>query len=103
MSQIQIQGGIKVIVPKNLSHSNTLTIYDYFSHDVNILITSNVKKSFERTYNEKNMLMVLPYPGENEQSKWWIKKEIEKLYIVAVLPFFLKKKKKTRLSITIKI
>ena len=38
------------------------------------------------------MLTVLPYPGNSKNAKWWTNKRFEKLYAIAALPFYLKKK-----------
>ena len=93
LSQIDIQGGIKLIMSKSIAKLNVKTVYDYFSHDVDIITINNFKKALEKLSKEKNSLLILPYPGNKEKSKWWTKKEVEKFYAVATLPFFLKKKK----------
>ena len=93
LSQIDIQGGIKLIMSKGIAKFNVKTVYDYFSHDVDIITINNFKKALEKLSKEKNSLLILPYPSNNEKSKWWISKEVEKFYAIAALPFFLKKKK----------
>ena len=93
LSQIDIQGGIKLIMSKSIAKLNVKTVYDYFSHDVDIITINNFKKALEKLSKEKNSLLILPYPGNKEKSKWWAKKEVEKFYAIATLPFFLKKKK----------
>jgi chorismate mutase len=93
LSQIDIQGGIKVIIPKNIGNIDREIIFDYFSHDIKIIETDSIKKALEKTNKEKNILLVLPYPRKNNNLKWWIKKGVENLYIVSALPFFLKKSK----------
>lgn len=93
LSQIDIQGGIKLIMSKGIFKSNINTVYDYFSHNVDIITINNFKKALEKLSKEKNSLLILPYPSNNEQSKWWVSKEVEKFYAIAALPFFLKKKK----------
>lgn len=92
LSQIDIQGGIKLIMSKGIAKFNVKTVYDYFSHDVDIITINNFKKALEKLSKEKNSLLILPYPSNNEKSKWWASKEVEKFYAIATLPFFLKKK-----------
>ena len=93
LSQIDIQGGIKLIMSKGIAKSNIRIVYDYFSHDVDIITINNLKKALEKLSKEKNSLLILPYPRHNEKSKWWVSKEVEKFYAIAALPFFLNKKK----------
>ena len=97
LSQIDIQGGIKVIIPKNIGNINRKIIYDYFSHDIKVIVTDSIKKALEKINRDKNTLLVLPYPRKTNNLKWWIKKGVEKLYIVSALPFFLKKGKQPSL------
>ncbi len=92
LSQIDIQGGIKIIISGSIAKSYIKTIYDYFSHDIEIITINNISKALEKIYNEKNILTILPYPGENKNAKWWTNKRLEKLYAIAALPFYLKKK-----------
>ena len=92
LSQIDIQGGIKIIIPGGIAKSYTKIVYDYFSHDIEIITINNISKALDKVYNEKNILTVLPYPSKNKNAKWWLNKRLEKLYAIAALPFFLKKK-----------
>ena len=93
LSQINIQGGIKLIISRSIAKANIKTIYDYFSHDVDITTINNIKTALEKLTIEENTLLILPYPSNKEKSKWWFNKELEKFYAIAALPFFLKKKK----------
>ena len=102
LSQIDIQGGIKLIMSKGITKSNIRTVYDYFSHDVDIITINNFKKALEKLSKEKNNLLILPYPSNTEKFKWWVSKEVEKFYAIAALPFFLKKKKYPSLVIVSK-
>ena len=92
LSQIDIQGGVKIIISGSIAKSYIKTIYDYFSHDIEIITINNISKALEKVYNEKNMLTILPYPNKNQNVKWWTNKKLEKLYAIAALPFYLKKK-----------
>ncbi len=91
LSQIDIQGGIKIIISNNIFKSYIKTVYDYFSHDIEIIIMNNTSKALEKVYNENNTLAIMPYPRNNLVAKWWINKRLEKLYAIAALPFYLKK------------
>ena len=99
LSQIDVQGGIKLILSNNISNSYIKTIYDYFSHDIEIITVNNTSKALEKVYNGKNILTILPYPSNNKGAKWWTNKRLEKLYAIAALPFFLRKKKSPSLII----
>ena len=102
LSQINVQGGIKLILSINITNSYMKTIYDYFSHDVEIITINSTSRALEKVYNEKNILTILPYPNNNIGAKWWTNKRLEKLYAIAALPFFLKKKKSPSLIIVSK-
>ena len=102
LSQIDVQGGIKLILSNNIANSYIKTIYDYFSHDIEIITMNNTSKALEKVYNGKNILTILPYPSNNKGAKWWINKRLEKLYAIAALPFFLRKKKSPSLIIVSK-
>ena len=102
LSQINIQGGIKLILSNNIANSYIKTVYDYFSHDIEIITMNNTSKALEKVYNGKNILTILPYPSNNKGAKWWTNIQSEKLYAIAALPFFLKKKKLPSLIIVSK-
>ena len=102
LSQIDVQGGIKLILSNNIVNSYIKTIYDYFSHDIEIITMNNTSKALEKVYNGKNILTILPYPSNNTGAKWWTNIQLEKLYAIAALPFFLKKKKLPSLIIVSK-
>ena len=102
LSQIDVQGGIKLILSNNIANSYIKTVYDYFSHDIEIITMNNTSKALEKVYNGKNILTILPYPSNNKGAKWWTNKRLEKLYAIAALPFFLKKKKTPSLIIVSK-
>jgi chorismate mutase len=102
LSQIDVQGGIKLILSNNIANSYIKIIYDYFSHDIEIITMNNTSKTFEKVYNGKNILTILPYPNNDKGSKWWTNKRLEKLYAIAALPFFLRKKKSPSLIIVSK-
>ena len=102
LSQIDVQGGIKLLLSNNIANSYIKTIYDYFSHDIEIITMNNTSKALEKVYNGKNILTILPYPSNNKGAKWWTNKRLEKLYGIAALPFFLKKKKSPSLIIVSK-
>ena len=53
---------------------------------------NNTSKALEKVYNGKNILTILPYPSNNKGAQWWTNKRLEKLYAIAALPFFLRKK-----------
>ena len=92
LSQINIQGGIKFILPKEIKRLFIKTIYDYFSHDIDIINIDNIKTAFKKIKEEKNLLLVLPYPGKNKNAQWWIKKDMVGVYIINTLPFIKEKK-----------
>ena len=100
--QIDLQGGIKLILSNKIANSYIKTIYDYFSHDVEIITINNTSKALEKVYKGKNILTILPYPSYNKGAQWWTNKRIEKLYGIAALPFFLRKKKSPSLIIVSK-
>ena len=102
LSQINLQGGIKLILLNNIANSYIKTIYDYFSHDIEIITMNNTSKALERVYNGKNILTVLPYPSNNKGAKWWTNKQLKKLYAIAAIPFFLRKKNSPSLIIVSK-
>ena len=102
LSQIDVQGGIKLILSNNIANSYIKTVYDYFSHDIEIITMNNTSKALEKVYNGKNILTILPYPSNNKDAKWWTNIQLEKLYAIAALPFFLKKKKLPSLIIVSK-
>ena len=102
LSQIDVQGGIKLILSNNIANSYIKTVYDYFSHDIEIITMNNTSKALEKVYNGKNILTILPYPSNNKGAKWWTNLQLEKLYAIAALPFFLKKKKLPSLIIVSK-
>ena len=102
LSQIDVQGGIKLLLSNNIANSYIKTIYDYFSHDIEIIIMNNTSKALEKVYNGKNILTILPYPSYNKGAQWWTNKRLEKLYGIAALPFFLRKKKSPSLIIVSK-
>ena len=102
LSQIDVQGGIKLILSNNIANSYIKTIYDYFSHDIEISIMNNTPKALEKVHNGKNILTILPYPSNDKGAIWWTNKRLEKLYAIAALPFFLKKKKTPSLIIVSK-
>ena len=102
LSQIAVQGGIKLILSNNIANSYIKTVYDYFSHDIEIVTMNNNSKALEKVYNGKNILTILPYPSNNKGAKWWTNIQLEKLYAIAALPFFLKKKKLPSLIIVSK-
>ena len=102
LSQIDIQGGITLIISNNVFKSYIKTVYDYFSHDIEIITMNNTSKALEKVYDEKNVIMILPYPSNKKDAKWWTNKRLEKLYAVAALPFFLRKKKSPSLVIVSK-
>ena len=102
LSQIDVQGGIKLILSNNIANSYIKTIYDYFSHDIEIITMNNTSKALEKVYNGKNILTILPYPSYNKGAQWWTNKRLEKLYGIAALPFFLRKKKSPSLIIVSK-
>lgn len=102
LSQIDVQGGIKLLLSNNIANSYIKTIYDYFSHDIEIITMNNTSKALEKVYNGKNILIILPYPSYNKGAQWWTNKRLEKLYGIAALPFFLKKKKSPSLIIVSK-
>ena len=99
LSQIDVQGGIKLIVSNDISNLYIKKIYDYFSHDIEIITMNSTSKALEKVYNEKNILTILPYPSNNKDANWWTNKRLEKLYAIAALPFFLRKKKSPSLII----
>ena len=99
LSQIDIQGGIKLVISNTVSKSSIKTVYDYFSHDIEIITISNISKALEKVYKEKNILMILPYPSDNKDAKWWVNKRLDSLYAIAALPFFLEKRKSPSLLI----
>ena len=99
LSQIDIQGGIKLVISNTVSKSSIKTVYDYFSHDIEIITFSNISKALEKVYKEKNILMILPYPSDNKDAKWWVNKRLDSLYAIAALPFFLEKRKSPSLLI----
>ena len=43
--------------------------------------------------------MILPYPSDNKDAKWWVNKRLDSLYAIAALPFFLEKRKSPSLLI----
>ena len=90
------------MLPNNIVNSYIKTIYDYFSHDIEIITMNNTSKALEKVYNGKNILTILPYPSNNKGAKWWTNIQLEKLYAIAALPFFLKKKKLPSLIIVSK-
>ena len=102
LSQIDVQGGIKLLLSNNIANSYIKTIYDYFSHDIEIITMNNTSKALEKVYNGKNILTILPYPSYNKDAQWWTNKRLEKLYGIAALPFFLRKKKSPSLIIVSK-
>ena len=102
LSQIDVQGGIKLILSNNIANSYIKTIYDYFSHDIEISTMNNTSKALEKVHKGKNILTILPYPSNNKGAIWWTNKRLEKLYAIAALPFFLKKKKTPSLIIVSK-
>ena len=102
LSQIDVQGGIKLILSNNIANLYIKTVYDYFSHDIEIITMNNTSKALEKVYNGKNILTILPYPSNNKGAKWWTNIQLEKLYAIAALPFFLKKKKLPSLIIVSK-
>ena len=102
LSQIDVQGGIKLLLSNNIANSYIKTIYDYFSHDIEIITMNNTSKALEKVYNGKNILTILPYPSNNKGAQWWTNKRLEKLYAIAALPFFLRKKKSPSLIIVSK-
>ena len=102
LSQIDVQGGIKLLLSNNIANSYIKTIYDYFSHDIEIITINNTSKALEKVYNGKNILTILPYPSYNKGAQWWTNKRLEKLYGIAALPFFLRKKKSPSLIIVSK-
>ena len=102
LSQIDVQGGIKLLLSNNIANSYIKTIYDYFSHDIEIITMNNTSKALEKVYNGKNILTILPYPSYNKGAQWWTNKRLEKLYGIAALPFFLRKKKSPSLIIVSK-
>ena len=102
LSQIELQGGIKLILSNNIANSYIKTVYDYFSHDIEIITMNNTSKALEKVYNGKNILTILPYPSYNKGAQWWTNKRLEKLYGIAALPFFLRKKKSPSLIIVSK-
>ena len=103
LSQIDVQGGIKLILSNNIANSYIKTIYDYFSHDIEIITMNNTSKALEKVYNGKNILTILPYPSNNKGAQWWTNKRLEKLYAIAALPFFSKEKKITKLNNCFKV
>ena len=102
LSQIDVQGGIKLLLSNNIANSYIKTIYDYFSHDIEIITMNNTSKALEKVYNGKNVLTILPYPSYNKGTQWWTNKRLKKLYGIAALPFFLRKKKSPSLIIVSK-
>ena len=102
LSQIDVQGGIKLLLSNNIANSYIKTIYDYFSHDIEIITMNNTSKALEKVNNGKNILTILPYPSNNKGAKWWTDKRLENLYAIAALPFFLRKKKSPSLIIVSK-
>ena len=100
--QIDVQGGIKLLLSNNIANSYIKIIYDYFSHDIEIITMNNTSKALEKVYNGKNILTILPYPSHNKGAQWWTNKRLEKLYGIAALPFFLRKKKSPSLIIVSK-
>ena len=102
LSQIDVQGGIKLILSNNIANSFIKTIYDYFSHDIEIITMNSTSQALEKVYKGKNLLTILPYPSNNKGAKWWTNKRLEKLYAIAALPFFLRKKKSPSLIIVSK-
>ncbi len=102
LSQIDVQGGIKLLLLNNIANSYIKTIYDYFSHDIEIITMNNTSKILEKVYSGKNILTILPYPSYNKGAQWWTNKRLEKLYCIAALPFFLRKKKSPSLIIVSK-
>ena len=56
LSQIDVQGGIKLLLSNNIANSNMKTIYDYFSHDIEIITMNNTSKALEKVYKGKNIL-----------------------------------------------
>ena len=102
LSQIDVQGGIKLILSNNIANSYIKTIYDYFSHDIKIITLNKTSKALEKVNNGKNILTILPYPSNNKGAKWWTDKRLENLYAIAALPFFLRKKKSPSLIIVSK-
>ena len=102
LSQIDVQGGIKLLLSNNIANSYIKTIYDYFSHDIEIITINNTSKALEKVYNGKNILTILPYPSYNKGAQWWTNKRLEKLYGIAALPLYLRKKKSPSLIIVSK-
>ena len=102
LSQIDVQGGIKLILSNNIANSYIKTIYDYFSHDIEISTMNNTSKALEKVHKGKNILTILPYPSNNKGAIWWTNKRLEKLYAIAALPFFLREKKSPSLIIVSK-
>ena len=51
LSQIDVQGGIKLLLSNNIANSYIKIIYDYFSHDIEIITMNNISKALEKVYN----------------------------------------------------
>ena len=77
LSQIDVQGGIKLLISNNIANSHIKTIYDYFSHDIEIITINNTSKALEKVYNGKNILTILPYPSYNKGAQWWTNNRLE--------------------------
>lgn len=98
-SQINIQGGIRILILKNMEHNLITKIYDYFSHDINLIKENSLNNGLERIKREKNTFLVLPYPGKIKYKDWWKKIDSHNFYIIKALPYFLKKNEKPSLVV----
>ena len=99
ISQVEIQGGLKLLIPRKINNSYLKNIYDYFSHNVKIIKYESINNARKKILHEKNTLLVLPYPGSSIQNNWWSKYQFKNTYIVSTLPFLLKSNQKPNLVI----
>ena len=94
LSQIDLQGGIELIILSKKSDDIFKSIYDYFSHDVKIIIEKKIENATKKVHLKKNRFLVLPYPGSAKFNNWWVNFKFEKTFVIATLPFLAKKGKK---------
>ena len=93
-SQINIQGGIDVIVLKSAKKKEIFCIYDYFSHEVDIIKCNSVQSAYKKIISTGNSILIMPYPTSKGEGLWWTKYKFSSTCIIATLPFLINKKQK---------
>ena len=99
LHQTSLQGKLEFLIPQTLRNTEKEIIHYSFGIDIHMNVFEDINKAFSVAKKKNNILIILPYPGKLIATSWWLKRSFKNLFIIAAVPFILKKKVLPRLVI----